>query len=269
MTGWNFSGQYLANAYMYNSSMNGANLSGADTRGASIDISGAVTINLIRPDGHISGLDLSAGQSLVVRDYHGVSPTYPPISPQLIVVDQHFAMTAGGTLRLVFESDAWDSTISFAAGIPVTCGGTLELAFANGVSLSTQIGRTFDVFNWTGVSPTGAFADSSPYVWDLSNLYTTGDVTFLAAAGLPGDYNSDGTVDGGDYVVWRKGLSTATYTQAAYNVWRGNFGVSLGAGSGSAIPSAEPLSPAVPEPASSVMLMIAAAGWCLRRGRAA
>ena len=59
---------------------------------------------------------------------------------------------------MVFEADDWDSTISFAENMPVqvTLGGTLELTFADGVSLSTQIGRTFDVFDWTGVSPTGA-----------------------------------------------------------------------------------------------------------------
>ena len=30
----------------------------------------------------------------------------------------------------MFDADAWDSTISFAPGIPVTLGGTLELTFA-------------------------------------------------------------------------------------------------------------------------------------------
>ena len=68
----------------------------------------------------------------------------PPTARLPITVDQHLAMGAGGCCGLVFEADAWDSTISFAAGIPVTRGGTLELTFADGVSLSSQIGRTFD-----------------------------------------------------------------------------------------------------------------------------
>ena len=66
------------------------------------------------------------------------------------------------------------------AGIPVTLGGTLELTFADDVNLASQLGRTFDLFDWTGVNPTGAFAVSSPYAWDLSNLYTTGEVTLTA-----------------------------------------------------------------------------------------
>jgi hypothetical protein len=81
---------------------------------------------------------------------------------------------------MVFEADAWDSTISFAPGIPVTLGGTLELTFAENVNLASQLGRTFDLFDWTGVTPTGAFSVSSPYVWNVSNLYTTGQVTLTA-----------------------------------------------------------------------------------------
>jgi hypothetical protein len=89
-------------------------------------------------------------------------------------------MGPSGALRMVFEEDAWDSTISFAPGIPVTLGGTLELTFAADVNLASQLGRTFDLFNWTGVTPTGAFAISSPYRWNLSNLYATGQVTLAA-----------------------------------------------------------------------------------------
>src|SRR5262245_32473981 len=80
----------------------------------------------------------------------------------------------------VFEADAWDSTISFAPGIPVALSGTLELTFAAGVNPATQLGRTFHVFDWTGVTPSGAFAISSPYTWNLSNLYTSGEVTLTA-----------------------------------------------------------------------------------------
>jgi hypothetical protein len=62
-------------------------------------------------------------------------------------------------------------------GIPVTLGGTLEFTFADEVNPANQLGRTFDLFDWTDVNPTGAFTVSSPYAWDLSNLYTTGEIT--------------------------------------------------------------------------------------------
>jgi hypothetical protein len=48
------------------------------------------------------------------------------------------------------------------------------------VNLASQVGRTFDLFDWTGVAPTGAFDVSSPYHWNLSNLYSTGEITLIA-----------------------------------------------------------------------------------------
>ena len=101
----------------------------------------------------------------------------PPIP---ITIDEHLAIGPGGTLRMVFEADAWDSTIFFAPGIPVTLGGTLEFTFRRRRESRRPVGRTFDLFDWTGVTPTGAFAISSPYAWDISNLYTTGEVTLTA-----------------------------------------------------------------------------------------
>jgi uncharacterized protein YjbI with pentapeptide repeats len=167
----------------------GADVTGADTRGAiSLGLpTSTITTNLILPNGHINGLDLDAGGMLVVRDYDGkptssssgLNGTIP------ITVDQQFAMGAGGILRTVFEADAWDSTISFAPGIPVTLGGTLDLVFSDGTNLASQVGRTFDLFDWTGVAPTGAFFVESPYAWNLSNLYTSGEVTLTAVPEPP------------------------------------------------------------------------------------
>jgi probable HAF family extracellular repeat protein len=66
---------------------------------------------------------------------------------------------------------------------------------------------------------------------------------------MAGDFNHNGTVDAADYVVWRKGLEM-DYTQDDYDLWRANFGKM--AGSGAALPSAEPLS-VVPEPSTLVL----------------
>jgi probable HAF family extracellular repeat protein len=75
---------------------------------------------------------------------------------------------------------------------------------------------------------------------------------------LPGDYNNNGTVDAGDYVVWRKGLGTV-YTSNDYDVWRAHFDQTAGAGAG--LPSTEPLSAAVPEPTS--LLLCASSLWAI------
>ncbi len=185
LNGWDFAGQNLTNASFSGATLTDADFTAADARGAVLfdfQLSGATTANLIRPDGHINGLDLDGGGFLAVRDYDGGGTFLFGLGPGPIpiTVDQHLSMGPGGTLRMVFEPDAWDSTIFFAPGIPVTLGGTLELTFADDVNLASQVGRTFNLFDWTGVNPTGAFAISSPYAWNLSNLYTTGEATLTA-----------------------------------------------------------------------------------------
>jgi hypothetical protein len=71
--------------------------------------------------------------------------------------------------------------ISFAEPyIPVQLGGALELMFADDVDLASQIDRTLRIFNWSDVSPSGRFEIRSPYVWDTTYLYTTGEVKLIA-----------------------------------------------------------------------------------------
>ena len=84
------------------------------------------------------------------------------------------------------------------------------------------------------------------------------DVYEGRAPGTPGDYNNDGKVDAGDYVIWRNAGPTDTLPNDStpgvvdgsdYNVWRANFGKPPGAGSGLGG------STNVPEP-TSMMLVI-------------
>ena len=166
-------------------------------------------------------------------------------------------MDATGTLQLVFDADPWDSTISFARAFPWRSAARW-IDLRPGVNVATQSGRTIDLFDWTGVTPTGTFTVSSPYTWNLSNLYTTGEVTLTAVPSLPGDFNHDGTVDAADYVVWRK---TGINGPTGYDTWRTNFGQPGGSGS---VASANAT---VPEPTTLVMLIVAAVGIRLRRRR--
>jgi hypothetical protein len=82
--------------------------------------------------------------------------------------------------------------------------------------------------------------------------------------GLDGDYNSNGTVDAADYVLWRNGGplqnevdTPGTVNAADYTEWRARFGNSLGPG----------FAAGVPEPASWVMLLLvfALANWGVRQ----
>jgi hypothetical protein len=261
LTGADFSRANLNNVDFLWAMLSGADFTGADTRG-SRDLDLALTIhdNTIEPNGRIQGLQLTGMHSLTVRDYHGDSRPNPigPPGPIPILVEQHLTMGATGALRLRFEDTPWDSLISFAPRIPVTLGGTLDLDFVPGVNVAAQIGRTIRIFNWTGVTPIGTFAVQSPYLWDLSRLYTTGEVTLFGVPLPPGDFNRDGIVDAADYVVWRNGLG-ATYTQADYDAWWTHFGQTAGSGA-AGYPlgaSAEPLSATIPEPSTAVSFIIA------------
>jgi T5SS/PEP-CTERM-associated repeat protein len=86
--------------------------------------------------------------------------------------------------------------------------------------------------------------------------------------GLIGDYNNDGKVDAGDYVVWKKNEGTMNMLpndpfggiigSNQYNAWRNNFGMMAGVGSGAG--------GFVPEPAS-IWLVLCAAWLPLARRR--
>jgi hypothetical protein len=95
----------------------------------------------------------------------------------------------------------------------------------------------------------------------------------LAAAGIAGDYNNDGTVNAADYVMWRDNVGTTnmlpndptggTIGSTQYNTWRANFGLTAGSG-------ANLLAVAVPEPAGCLMAVTTLLGAVgLRRRRLA
>jgi hypothetical protein len=97
-------------------------------------------------------------------------------------------------------------------------------------------------------------------------------VTFLATTDpslVPGDYNADGVVDAGDYVVWRNHLGATAGTlpndvdgvpigMAQYATWKANFGNTA---SGAMAANAT----AVPEPTTALFLLMGAAAWFARR----
>jgi hypothetical protein len=93
------------------------------------------------------------------------------------------------------------------------------------------------------------------YLLDTGSLdfSVTGDV---GGHSIPGDFNDDGLVDAGDYVVVRKGLGTQ-YSESDIATWRANFGQSSAAGGGAGGSASVGFSGngAVPEPASLVLLL--------------
>lgn len=96
---------------------------------------------------------------------------------------------------------------------------------------------------------------------------------FLEAAGLPGDFNGDDSVDAADYALWRDHLGDGDESalngngdgvggvdEDDYALWREHFGDVAGSGSGAGAGAG-----AVPEPASLVLLAIGLVGLGLGR----
>ena len=128
-------------------------------------------------------------------------------------------MGMGGTLQLSFDAAPWNSKISFAPNIPVTLsGGVLDLKFAAGVDVGKQVGRTIDAFDWTDVNPTGSFTVTSLYHWDLSKLYTTGNITLLSIPTVAGDFDRDAQLTSSDISSMMQALSDLNGFKSAHGM---------------------------------------------------
>jgi hypothetical protein len=153
-------------------------------------------------------------------------------------------------------------------------GGALNVSLAN--TFTPLLGNSFHILDLGSTSGTFSSVNlpslSSGLAWNSSQLYTNG-ILSVVSAGVPGDYNNNGTVDAADCVVWRKNQGTTnvlpndptggTIGTTQYNTWRSHFGQSAGSGAGTMTNAA------VPEPSTLVLLMFTAAGYYLRRDRAA
>jgi Beta-propeller repeat len=83
-----------------------------------------------------------------------------------------------------------------------------------------------------------------------------------------GDYDGDGTINANDYNIWKASFGTANAAAdgngngivdaADYTLWRDHLGQTITSGSSAEVP--------VPEPASAVLLAVAAATLLARRG---
>jgi hypothetical protein len=146
--------------------------------------------------------------------------------------------------------------------------GSLSVSLINGFTPSP--GQTFNIFDWgtrAGTFVSLNLPTLAGLAWNTSNLYTLGELS-LVAAGLPGDYNGNGSVDSADYVLWRNNDNTAVTlpndstpgtSSADYSVWRAHFGQTAGNGSGADATAA------VPEPATGIMIIMVILALCPRR----
>lgn len=191
----------------------------------------------------------------------------PGNSAGTTLIQGNYTQQAGGTLAIEIGGivDGTQYDVVTASG-NVVLGGNLKLEMLNGFVPSASDMFTIPQTN----SITGTFAN----VANGHRLSTSdGSGSFIVnygprlivlssfLAALPGDYNQNGTVDAADYTVWRNNNGTTnplpndpiggTIGQAQYDQWSAHFGQTVGSGSLA--------NSTVPEPASALLLSLAAA----------
>jgi hypothetical protein len=199
-----------------------------------------------------------------------------------------------GSQVLPASSSGATGTYDDADGMQVTPAGrysfSMEVArIESGLTVSYSMVQV-DAANL----PTGAYAhagtaiDTSPTSWTFDKLglmlygsaYTgtiiVDDIRVAATdvVPTPGDYNGNGSVDAGDYLVWRMsvgqtgsrlvadGFHDGVIDRRDYDVWRAHFGAVSGD-----LREGMPSGPAVPEPVSIVPALFAGIGLLVVRMR--
>lgn len=207
----------------------------------------------------------------------GVKDWTGPTDPMMSIPEDH----------LVQISDSIPITLGMFSGLPgydylmisnrhLTNVQSVDLTFKEFVSrveAFDAVANTWSELTINGSYPNQYVNQSLDQGWAKLLRYV------LTPISLPGDYNGNGAVDAADYTVWRDRLGTGTSLpnddrpgvgQDDYTRWRTHFGQTLGSGSGAAVTATVPEpTTVVPEPTTFVLLMLVAAGRCVRRVRAA
>ena len=189
---------------------------------------------------------------------HVLANSEATIVGDLVFTSGVLALTAGpaaGTLDVIGQIDLGASTI-------------LDLEYSAGVF--AQAGDTYEILDSTQPI-SGAFAnapvdgdtvtDDKGNVWEV--YYNSGASVWITATGLTaplptGDFDSDGDVDGADFLSWQMGGSLTSGPAGDLADWQNDYGSII-------IPSTATTS-AVPEP-STLALALLTLACCPRRRR--
>jgi hypothetical protein len=216
---------------------------GAITAATSLTVNGgAVTLGGANT---YTGNNTVTGGSLTVS---GASATFGAGN---LTVNAGSAAISTGVTNAILDS----------ATLTLLGGGTAGTADVGFISLAAGINeRVASLFLGATNFTTGTFGATGSGATNIFDEYFSGSgIITVGPAGLPGDFNSDGKVDAGDYATWRKNEfanaalanDNGVGNQAArFSLWRANFGKPPGAGSGLGGGGA------VPEPATLLLSLV-------------
>jgi hypothetical protein len=217
----------------------GAILQVATTRINTTLTTNAGTLRIL--DGHqfnltnpLNNTGTLAGNGAVIGNVQNGGIVAPGVSPGTLTITGNFTQTAAGTLAIEIGGDDNSNPINPQYDVLDVSGaasldGLLELeiidnfvpaasdmfTILNANSLSGMFSNVADGQRLDTVGGDGSFVVT--YDGGSGNVILS---DFLAAAGLPGDFNFDGRVNAADYVAWRKDADPPE----DYNKWQTNFG---------------------------------------------
>ena len=132
-----------------------------------------ITRNMIWPDGEIRSLNLRDGEALTIRN-----------DEMPIRVSDRFEMADTSIFEIKLDAAEWGSTITVGEDVSTQLGGTLLLQIADAIRFEELVGRNFDLFDWASTPHSDGGFDAIHVPpgtqWDLSQLYTTGEVSLIA-----------------------------------------------------------------------------------------
>lgn len=228
-------------------------------------ITGNSAAQKITLPGYVKGVGTFDNVSFTGTFSPGLSPTILSVGSIALSDSSTLVMELGGTAA----GSGYDQIQSSGT---LTFDGTLQIALING--FTPTAGQSFNLFDWLttgGTFDTLALPTLAGLAWNTSQLYTDGVLSLVTSAGLPGDYNQNGTVDAADYTEWRDHLGggtslpnddTAGVGPDDYTRWKTHFGETSGGGLGADSAGAA----AVPEPSAS-LLCVGAFLFVAFRGR--
>jgi MYXO-CTERM domain-containing protein len=197
----------------------------------------------------------------------------PGNSPATVTFANNVALGAGADLQIelggVMPSTQYDQV--HVTG-QLSLDGALTVSRANG--FNPTLGQSFDILDFNVNTLSGTFSSitlpplDDGLAWNTTQLYTLGVISIAGIPAHPGDFDSDGDVDGDDFATWQSNFpksSDATLAMgdadgdgdvdgADFVVWQTNF---------PHLPASN-ASP-VPEPPAWLLGMLAIGGFLVRR----
>jgi hypothetical protein len=206
-----------------------------------------------------------AGDGTVVGNVMNSGIVAPGTSPGTLSITGNYTQTAAGKLQIQLASTSLLDHLAVSQSLSLA--GTLSIALVGG--FQPALGNEFDILNWG--THDGSFSTiqlpglTGGLSWDTSRLYTDGVLAIGVGGVLPGDFNSDGTVNAADYTLWRNNLGATEGALLNFNgngglidgtdyaLWKLHYGESS-LGSGAATVAK------VPELASAALLLVGLMG---------